>query len=103
MAESKVSKEEQDRLKKYDEQVRARKAPKPKVWEIKLESTFKADWGLLENFKFWNPVNNTYYLSRCNDVKFTGQSFFQENIFLIHISIKHNFNIIISQVATGYE
>jgi hypothetical protein len=31
MAESKVSKEEKDRLKKYDEQVRARKAPKPKV------------------------------------------------------------------------
>jgi hypothetical protein len=31
MAESKVSKEEQDRLKKYDQQVRSRKAPKPKV------------------------------------------------------------------------
>jgi hypothetical protein len=27
----KVSKEEKDRLKKYDAQVRARKAPKPKV------------------------------------------------------------------------
>ncbi|KAF5422743.1 MAG: hypothetical protein C5S44_04245 [Candidatus Methanocomedens sp.] len=31
MVESKVSKEEQDRLKKYDAQVRARKAPKPKA------------------------------------------------------------------------
>ena len=31
MAESKVSKEEKDRLKKYDEQVRGRKAPKPKA------------------------------------------------------------------------
>ena len=92
----KVSKEEKDRLKKYDAQVRARKAPKPKVWEIKLESAFKANWDLVENFKCGNPVNKTYYLSRWNDVKFTGHSFFRKIFSWFASRDKHNFYIIIS-------